>query len=160
MDTLQYVQHIPVIKSVSNARRPMKIKATTTQLQAAKREKERMKARGIQRGKETAHCAPVDSFCHISSLCTTLSHLDSKMEGELVNGEPQVKVRCEPVGSVTHNLHIMHTRELQFICASQLIWRRLKLPFNQSSNTPAPLRSRTCTDPADPPCWACCSSAF
>lgn len=114
------------------------------------RERERERKRGIQRGNETAHCAPVDSSAALLNPVQLFPVWTVKRRAGQRGAAG--KVRCVPVGSgwlgYTHSSHNAHMWAAVHLHCPTVSWRRQELRLNQSSSTPAPLRSRTCTDPA------------
>lgn len=127
---------------VLNACHPMRIKATTTGLQGADRDRDREKEGSIEeatqcRGKKKTYCAPAGLLSpdwqkqarifNTVQLCY-LSCLDQEEEEESWSKELHVWscVCLTPVWSVTHTLSIMHTCELQSSVMSQTFHLWLK----------------------------------
>lgn len=62
--------------------------------------------------------------------------------------------------STLRSLHLIRTNTMESrFCGMKAFAGRALHAVSPNSSTPGPPRSRTCTDPGGPPCWACCSSA-
>lgn len=55
--------------------------------------------------------------------------------------------------------HLHKYHGTSWLCGMKGLVCRTVYAVSQNSSIPGPPRSRTCTDPGGPPCWACCSSA-